>query len=250
MNREFRVMKDPKMDRIFKKAYYATLREVEKRERDKSVKDHIEAYTELFEHELDRRDLTVGEHQAFLSAFRDTMKQADLHRQQRQKLRRRLIAGGGGALAAIALLAFVLHIAINRPFMPLSEVEAKLQYDLEKVEAGFGDFSVDYYKTLRRYDGRLGPAKTARYEQTMYTELDEQFQELMGKLQNGEVVYIDDARRWADYFPERAERKARKKMATNAVVGGVGENIGNAVESILEGAKDIIDRTIDAIDSD
>jgi ribosomal protein L18 len=83
----------------------------------------------------------------------------------------------------------------------------------------------------------------------MYAELEEHFQELLTKLQNGEIAYIDDARLWANYFPERAEQKARKKMVTNAVVGGVGENIGSAVESILEGAKDIIDRTIDAIDN-
>jgi hypothetical protein len=249
MNKDFHVMKDPKMDRIFKRAYYATLKAVERRERDKSVQDHINAYVELFEQELDRRDLTAEEQRAFLEAFETTMKQDDLHRQKMRKTRKRFFAIGGGSIAVVVLVVFILHVGINRPFMPLPKVEADLQYYLEKVDAGFGEFSENFYTILRRYDGRLGAAKTAQYQKGMYAELEEHFQELLTKLQNGEIAYIDDARLWANYFPERAEQKARKKMVTNAVVGGVGENIGSAVESILEGAKDIIDRTIDAIDN-
>lgn len=249
MKKNLHVSKDPKLNRIFTKAYYATLREVERRERDKTAQDHIEAYVELFERELDSRDLSYEEQRKFVEAFKSQMEHADRLRFQRRKNRKLFSLIGGGSLAAVALLVFILYAGIKKPFMPLSKVETDLQYYLEKVDAGYGDFSKKYYSNLRRFEGRLGSVKTARYRQDMYTELDEHFQEFLEKLQNGEVAYIDDARRWADYFPEKEERKARKKIATNAIVGGVGENIGEAVKSILDGAKDVIDRTIDAIDN-
>ena len=137
-------MKDPKMDRIFKNAYYATLKVVERREIDKSVQDHINAYVELFEQELDRRDLTAEEQRAFLEAFKTTMKQADLHRQKMRKTRKRFFTIGGGSIAVVVLLAFILHVCINRPFMPLTKVEADLQYYLERVDSGFWEFSEKY----------------------------------------------------------------------------------------------------------
>jgi len=250
MKREPYDLDDPKLNRIFRKAYQATLKEVERREKRKNVQDHIQAHVELFERELDGRDLSSSEQQAFVNAFKSKMKAAEKRRERRRESGKRLLAIGAGSVGALALLVFVLIVAVRRPFLPLAEVEARLQYYLEKVDDGYGDFSQKFYILLRRQDQRLGPAKTHRYQQDMYAELDENFREYLERLENGEVAYIDDARRWADYFPEREERKARKKMASNAIVGGVGENIGDAVNSILDGAKEIIDRTIDAIDKD
>jgi hypothetical protein len=76
----------------------------------------------------------------------------------------------------------------------------------------------------------------------MYRELDEQFEELLGRVEAGETAYYDDARKWAGYFPEKEERKVRRQKVDNAMAQWIGRTVDESVEKVLEGAKDLIDQ--------
>ena len=75
-DRQFHVMGDPELDLIFTEAYRKTLRRVERTEREKEFRDHVDAMAELFERELSSRDLTPAETREFVQAFKRQIEQA------------------------------------------------------------------------------------------------------------------------------------------------------------------------------
>ena len=247
MKRSLRVMDDPRLDSIFTDVYLRTMEAVERREGEKRRRDHIDAYAELFEEDLRRRDLTEGERREFAMAFREYVMKTIDRRKRAEQVRRRAFLLGGSGILVVGLSVFLLYAAIARPFMPVAKVETELQYYIEKVESGYGNYTRRFYRLLRRQDRKLGPDRVAYYDELMYSELDEHFQDLIAKLEQGEVVYYDDARRWAGHFPEAEERKERKQQAGNAMAQGVGRTVGDTVKSVGEAVKDLLNKASDLI---
>ena len=134
----------------------------------------------------------------------------------------------------MAVAAFCLFVLIYHPFKPLDEVRNELDTYVERVEAGSGAFADDFYRILDRYDRRLADPVVETYRLRMHEILDERFDELLARLRAGDLTLLDDARKWAKLFPEKAERKTRKELVDNAGVKGV----GGAVRNILDGLKE------------
>ena len=242
-----RVINDPRLDRIFSEAYFATLPAIEKAEREKLVKDRIEALSDLFEMDLRAKDLTEAERTSIVDAFKSYVSEMEQREEIRSHNRKTYFIFASGGLAFIIVLTLILYIGIRRPFASLAKVEQDLSYYLEQVDGGYGEYSEKYYKTLRIFDGRLGPTKTANYRRQMNAELEEGFDRFIVALESGKVTLYDDARKWAGYFPEREIRKAKKEEAQNALVRGAGGTIGDSVRSILKSVGDTLRKAADYI---
>lgn len=247
MKRQLRVIDDPRLDRIFSDAYFATLPAIEKAEREKQVKDRIEALSDLFEMDLRTKDLTEAERTSIVGAFKSYVVEMEQREEQRSRGRKTSLIFATGGFAFIVVLTLILYIGIRRPFASLTKVEQDLSYYLEQVDGGYGEYSEKYYKTLKIFNNRLGPAKTANYRRQMNGELEEQFDVLIVALEAGEVTRYDDARKWAGYFPEREMRRAKKEEAQNALVQGAGGAIGDSVRSLLKSVGETLKNTADYI---
>lgn len=240
-------MEDPRLDRIFMEAYHKTMGEVEKREWDKRRLDHISAYKELFEKDLLGRDLSSVERQKFLAEFERYITKSIHTEEERKKNRKTITLISVSSILGACFCGALIYCLVFRPFMPVSKVESNLAYYHEKVEDGYGEYSNRYYSLLRKHERKLGADQATLYRQRMYETLDEHFNTLLVKLENGEVVYFDDARRWAKLFPDREEQKARKQQASNAVTQGFGHTIGESVKTVTDGVKNLIDKALNAI---
>ena len=242
MPKDLNIMGDPELDRIFTEAYRDTMRNVDVVERDKSVRDRIDAFTELFKRDLYSRDLTPAEREAVVAAFRSYIEGADRRAaEEGAKRRRRFTVLGSYALGA-AVIGGLILMAVYRPFTPVSAVEERLQSYYERVDEGAGGFSRKYFRTVDRFDRKLGDARTAELRAKMNAEIDENLMEYIQKVESGEIAYYDDARTWAGYFTEREVRKAKRQIVQNALVKGVGEAMGEATESVIQGAKGLIEK--------
>jgi len=239
---QFHVMGDPALDLIFTEAYRNTLKKVEKRERDKELRDHVEAMTELFVQELFSRDLTPVERAEFTRAFRKQIEQAEQDLAERRSERRRLRRTGLIIFFSLVMLSGIVYIARNKPFTPVSRIKAQLSEHFASVESGLGGHAQDYFRILDTYRHKLGDRRVAELEESMYRELDEQFEVLLSRVESGEVAYFDDARKWAGYFPDKEDRKMRRERVDNAVAQWIGRRVDESVDKVLEGAKELLDK--------
>ena len=149
-----------------------------------------------------------------------------------------------GAIIFVSVLAAagIIYVGTAKPFTPISRVTTELDEDIQKVRSGYGSYAEDYYKTLDTYRHRLGPDRVREYDEAMYDELDTQFEELLGLVEAGEVTYYDDARKWAGYFPEKDDRKARRSRADGAMAKWIGRTVDESVDKVLEGAKELLEK--------
>ncbi len=225
-----RALEDPDLDRIFKEAYIETMEQAYHAERAKRTGDRIEAFTELFETELAGHDLSVDERGRLIEALKRRLKNAEAQHERwverRDRKRKRALA----AAAGVILLVTVVFFSTYRPFTPISSVENDLEFYIERVDAGYGEYAQKFYRLLDRFDRRLDDPTEERYRERMYDTLDLRFRELLTALQSGDLTLFDDARKWAKLFPERAERNTRKELVENAGVKGVGGALGNFIE--------------------
>ena len=241
-DRQFHIMGDPELDLIFTEAYRNTLRQVEKTERDREFRDHVEAMAELFERELSTRDLTVEERKEFVRAFKRQVEHAEQDLLERRAESRRLRRLGAMIFVSVLAVSGLFYVGTVKPFTSLDTITTELHEDLEKVRSGYGSYAEDYYRTLEKYRRRLGPERLREYGETMYGELDVQFEGLVERVEAGEIVYFDDAR---EYFPEKEDRKARRSRADSAMAKWIGRKVDESVDRVLEGAKDLIDKATD-----
>ena len=241
------VMQSPRLDKIFTEAYRSTMKKVELREADKHASDYISTFSGLFEQDLRKRDLTPVEREEFMDAFHrelDNLHQHSLESSQKRK--RALIIAGSSTAGALAL-SFGIFTATARPFMPLPKIESQLTYYLEKVDEGFGSYSKKFYTLIDKQSRKLPDATEQQYRTDMYTYLDKHFDTTIDKLESGEIRFYDDAKHWASRFPESEEQKDRKEQADNAFKKGLGTAVGDSLEEVKEGAKDLIKNAVDFI---
>lgn len=247
MKKRHVIMDDPRLDRIFNDAYAQTMRDAAVAERSKRVGDHVDAFAEIFERELGNRDLTPHERRDLIDQFRTRVLTADAERDRRRRARRRKLSLTTAVVAGAAAIVLSIYLAAYQPFRPIDGVTADLTHYVERVEAGYGEYSRKFFRLLERQDRRLGPTRAQEFQGRMYDALDERFAELVARVEDGRMSYYDDARDWAGYYPEPEERKAKRQIARNARSAGLGVSVGDSVESIVEGAKEIIGRAVDAI---
>lgn len=235
------MMDDPELERVFTDVYEDTMRRVDELERDKEFSDHVEAYTELFERELSGRDLSDQERRAMTLAFERRIRDAESIKERRIAERReRRVRIGTMIGSTVAVLALVL-ILTYRPFTPIDRVRTDLDTYIERVEAGTGGYAEDFFKTLDRFDRRLPDQIVESYREQMRTILDERFAELLNRVRQGELTLRDDARDWANLFPDRADRRARKELVDNAVASGVGGKVQGLIENLKKAGEDAVE---------
>ncbi len=225
-------MDDPRLDKIFEIAYRKTLRQVEREERSKRIDDRIEAFVSMFECELAGRDLTAEQRAQFVEAFRRRIVSAEKEREHRIRLRKRKMMMIGSGVGVAAVLAFLIYAGSVHPFRSVSSIENELQTYMERVEAGSYGFAKRYFKTLDKYDRRLGNDTVDEYEGTMRNLLEDSFNRLVTALQNGDISLYDDAKDLADLFPEPEERKAKRDQLSNARSKMVGNAINKGIEDV------------------
>jgi hypothetical protein len=145
------------------------------------------------------------------------------------------------------VLVAVILIGIYRPFTSREAVTMQLDDLYAKVADGNGEYSKKYYRVLDRFDRKLGSETTGAYESRMHSALDAGFQENLALLSSGQISLYDYTREWANYFPEREERKARRQLAQNALVEGVGDAMGEAAQSVINGVRDLVGKGADVV---
>lgn len=242
----YKIMDDPELDRIFTDAYREALSKVEGVEKEKRMADHIDAYAELFEQDLRRRDLTLNERTRIMSAFRRRLALAREEAGKRGlRLKKRAIIAssiGAGVLAII-----MLFILATQPFRPVADIKAELASYYEKVDEGYGLYAKRYYALLNKYGAKLGPTTVADYRKTMETELDEHFLENLAFVEAGELRYVDDAKDWASYFPEKEDREERRRRVDNVFQAGMGKVLGGAWETVKQEAGKLFNEAEDKL---
>ena len=236
-----RTTREAGFERVFAEVYRDTMARVDMLEREKRKSDELEAYVEIFEQELDGRDLQTKERAALVEAFKTKLARAE--RENRDTLlrmrsrRRRIVLGLTGAIVIAVGLVFIRY----RPLTPIDSVRADLDFYIERVEAGNGEYADDFYKTLQRFNLRISEPVEELYRERMYRVLDRGFAEVLERLKSGDLTLLDDARRWAKFFPDSAERKARRELVDDARIKGV----GGALQNVIERAGEIISETAD-----
>ena len=247
MKKTLNVIRNPRLDKIFSEAYRNTMRDVALREEDKHNADYHQIFSELFEKDLYNHDLTSEERAEFMEVFHReivTLRKSD---EENRRKRRRFMFIGGSSLAGILLLSFGLWVAAARPFMPVSKIITQLDYYLEKVDDGYGSYANKFYRLVDQQGRKLPGGAEVGYRDAMYDSLDGHFDETIASLESGEVRYYDDAKKWASRFPEAEERKDRKELADNAFKKGLGAAVGETLDDVKEGAKNLLERAGDFI---
>ncbi len=240
-------IKNPRLDKIFSEAYRNTMSRVAVREQSKHDEDYYKTFSDLFEQELNGRDLTAEERDEFMSAFHKEIDLLKEHADRSEVRRKRAIWVGGSALLGVLALTFGIYLAVARPFMPVSKVTGNLDYYLEKVEDGYGSYTKKFYRLIDKQGAKLPVETETAYRSDMYNTLDDHFDEAVTHLEAGEIRYYDDAKDWASRFPEPEERSDRKDLADNAFTKGLGAAVGDTLEEVKEGAKDLIQKAADFI---
>lgn len=239
--RPLKVMNDPKLDRIFTEAYREAFRQAENLENDKQLADHIDAYAEIFERDLYGKDLSAAERQKFVAAFRTYIKDAKEKQEIKTKKRKRIFGTVLGSIAGAAVLSIGIYILAAQPFKTTAEIESELSSYMIKVDEGLDGYADKYFSLLKKHGSKLPPGKAAEYSDLMYDEVDEHFNELLAKVEAGELRYADDAKKWADILPDPEEREVRKQAVDNAFQEGLGESIGSTWETVKREAGEIIE---------
>lgn len=240
--KKFRVMGNARLDRIFNQAYQKTMHDVDREEQAKRAGDHLDAFEELFDQELSGRDLTAKERAFFLSKFREYIQNTEENRHETKLRQKKRFVLGSSVIVAAGLSLFLLYAAIYRPFTPIDTVETQLVEYLQKVELNdIGEYAKKFYNLLGKYDRRLGNTVTEEYKNAMYESLHAQFGVLIGRLQEGEIRYFDDAKKWAGHFPDREDRRARREQVDNALAEGLGEAVGGTLEKVKTGIKGLFE---------
>ncbi len=234
-------------DRIFKEAYDRTMAKVEKREMKKSLEDRVNILTDLFEQDLFNRDLTEAEKRELVAEFRNRIKNADIQSAKHLKIRKKRKLAGVLSAVMIAVISGLIYLNTYYPFTSISEIEKDLNYYIEKVDKGFGNYAETFYDTLDKYDLKLGNQRVDLFKERMYSELDEHCNELLKKVQEGELGYYDDLNDWVSFFPDREERIARQNAADNALREGTYKTLNEGVDKLIKGAGGILERTFDSI---
>ena len=247
MRKTLNVINNPRLDRIFSEAYRNTIRQVAVREQDKHDADYYENFSALFEKELYNRDLSSEERGEFMAAFHREIE--SLHRKEDadRARRKKLILVGGSSIIAVLVLTFAMYTAIAKPFMPTTKVVAQLDYYHGKVEEGYGSYARKFYGLLDQQGRKLPSGAQATYENSMYETLDGHFSETVAKLEAGEVRFFDDAKKWASRFPDTEEQADRKDQAENAFKKGLGTAVGDTLEDVKEGARNVFQKSADFI---
>ena len=241
------VINNPRLDKIFSEAYKNTMKQVAVREQSKQDEDYFKTFSDLFEKDLYGRDLTPEERQEFMSAFhREISSLREYAAERRERKRRRFLISGSGLLGVLAL-SFGIYIAAARPFISVQKVTTNLDYYLEKVEDGYGSYAKRFYRLIDRQGDKLPLGREADYRTSMYSTLDEHFDDTIARLEAGEIRYYDDAKDWASCFPESEERADRKELADNAFNKGLGTAVGDTLEEVKEGAGELIRKVGDFI---
>lgn len=247
MKKTMKVINNPRLDRIFTEAYSNTMKQVALREQNKHDADYYSVFSELFEKELYNRDLTAEERSDFMTVFHREVERLQTEHVASQTKRRKFLVVGGSSVASAALLAFGIYVAAARPFMPVSKVVSELDYRLQKVEEGFGSYSRKFYRLLDQQQSKLPSGAAADYRATMYEVLDTKFDETVALLEAGEVRYYDDAKQWASRFPEKGEQEDRKEIAENAFKKGLGTAVGDTLDDVKEGARNLFQKAVDFV---
>ena len=241
------VMQNPRLDKIFTDAYKSTMKKIEVREADKHASDYLSTLSSMFEQDLYNRDLSQDERREFMQAFHNELENRHHHSiEAAQKRRKGLIIAGSSTVGALAL-SFGIFTATARPFMPLPKIESQLEYYLEKVEEGFGSYSKKFYALADKQSRKLPDPAESQYRDDMYDAIERHFNEAVTKLESGEMRYRDDAKQWASRFPDAEERKDRKEQADNAFKQGLGTAVGDSLEDVKEGAKELIQKAVEFI---
>ena len=242
-----KIINNPRLDKIFSDAYRNTMKKVSLREQSKESEDFYKTFSDLFEQDLYNRDLTSAERQEFMTAFhREIASLQDNERTRLEKNKKRYLIGGSALLFVLAL-SFAIYVAAARPFMPVSKITGDLDYYLEKVEDGYGSYAKKFYSLIDKKGNKLSVQTESAYRSDMYNTLDDHFDETILRLEEGEVRYYDDAKAWAGRFPDAEERTDRKEAAENALKKGLGTAMGDTLEDVKEGAKNLFKKAGDFI---
>ena len=182
-----------------------------------------------------------------MSAFCREIKSLQEREEERlQKNKKRLLIGIPALIGVLAFF-FSVYVAAVKPFMPVSKITSDLDYYLEKVEDGYGSYSKKFYRLIDKQGKKLPVGTESAYRSDMYTALDDQFDEAIEHLEAGEVRYYDDAKAWASRFPEAEEQADRKEVAENALKKGLGTAVGETLEDVKEGARNLFKKAGDFI---
>lgn len=248
--RSLKAFDDPRLDRAFTQAYYAAMHEVERTERTRAVKDSADAFAAMFAQELEGRDLLPEERRRFVGALRDSIGTFQAQAARRGLRRRRFALAGGGVFTVVGLLVLLGYLAAARPFASVPAIESELATYRERVQEGYGEYAKRYYRVLDRFERRLGTARVTEHQAAMHGVLDDHFRVLLERVDNGEIAYVDDAYRWSGYYPEREERAGRRSQVQNTLVNAVGQKIGESMDTVIQGARDFLDRAIGDLEAE
>jgi len=247
-------MDDPVLDRLFTEAYRDALARVGGLEQEKRLADHVEAYAELFERDLDARDLSDSERREMVAAFKRRLASV---REERDALRRRRRGRAliGGLIAACVLATGGLYLASAQPFKAAAEIERELGLYYAEVDAGTGAYAKRYFALLAKHGSKLGSVKAEDYGRSMRAELDEHFNEYLDRVVAGELQYADDAKAWAKLFPDKEEREERYRAVDNAFQAGLGKAVGATWDtvkketgSLFEEAGEAVKKLVDTVE--
>ncbi|MAG12989.1 MAG: hypothetical protein CMN78_00140 [Spirochaetales bacterium] len=247
LDTSMQVMHNPRLDKIFTEAYRSTMKKVELREADKHASDYLNTFSDFFREDLNTRDLSPEERDEFMKVFHQELAHLNEKNLTATKKRKRALIIAGSSTAGALALSFGLFTATARPFMPLPKIESQIVYYLEKVDEGFGSYSKKFYSLVDRHSRKVPDIAEQRYRTEMYTYLEEHFDSALEHLENGEIRFYDDAKQWASRFPEVEERQDRKEQADNAFRKGLGTAVGDSLEEVKEGARDLIKKATDFI---
>ncbi|HOZ73404.1 MAG TPA: hypothetical protein PK179_12885, partial [Spirochaetales bacterium] len=241
-----RVMDDPVLDRLFTEAYRDALARVGGLEQEKRLADHVEAYAELFERDLDARDLSDSERREMVAAFKRRLASV---REERDALRRRRRGRAliGGLIAACVLATGGLYLASAQPFKAAAEIERELGLYYAKVDAGTGAYAKRYFALLAKHGSKLGSVKAEDYGRSMRAELDEHFNEYLDRVVAGELQYADDAKAWAKLFPDKEEREERYRAVDNAFQAGLGKAVGATWDTVKKETGSLFEEAGEAV---
>ncbi len=154
------------------------------------------------------------------------------------------------ALLAVGVISGLIYINAYRPFTSKLAIRDKLAFYIERVDQGYGTYAEKFYQNLDTYSLKFNEVEIARLQERMHRELDENFVELITKLEAGEIRFYDDAQEWASYFPNQEERDVREQIADNAFSKGMGKTIDEKLNTAFESAESLFQRILDFFKDD
>ena len=230
-------------EKQFTEAYFKTMAEADDLETNKNKADKLEILSELFEQELQQKDLTEEERQELVARYRNYIIKNETRQKKLRTTRNKIIKFRLLTVLSAIGIAMLIYINTYYPFTAVSEIEESLNYYVSQVDNGYGAYSEKFYASLDKYGFKLNKMQIGQYNEKMHRELEENFNALIEKLESGEIRYYDDAKEWASYFPEEEERLAKEEMVDNALGKGVSKTIDDGVNKLFDGTGNILKRT-------